>query len=217
MEKFYIEPKWQEALSQIGLDTLDKLLKFEDDHCCVSRHKRGKTFKITLPNNQIIFLKRDNLTYKKEIIHDLFRFKRPEPNTEKERKNFLLAEQNNFHVPTVIAWGQRRRCGFPTQAAMIMLPLNGVSLDNYIKNNPDSFQKYILKATNTLVQLQNLGFYWPDYKPEHFFVMENEEIGLIDLERMKNRKHPLSNIVQKKQLEKFRKLLDEILENVSKS
>lgn len=217
MEKFYIEPKWKELLSDCKLDTLEKLLEFDDDSCCVSCHKRGKTFKITLPNNQIIFLKRDHFTYKKEIIRDFFRFKRPEPKTEKERKNFLLAQEYCFTVPTVIAWGQRRHFGLPTQAAMIMLPLNGVSLDNYIKNNPDSFQKYILKAINRLAQLQNSGFYWPDYKPEHFFVMENDDIALIDLERMEKRRHPLSNSIRKKQLEKFQALVNEILAEASKS
>ena len=213
MEKFYIESEWREKLSEIQLDSLEKLLKFNDDHCCVSSHKRGKTFKIELPNHQIIFLKRDNFTYKKEIIRDLFKFKRPEPKTEKERKNFLLSQQHNIIAPTVIAWGQRRHYGFPTQAAMIMLPLNGIPLDSYLKNNPDSSSEYIQKAENILRQLQNLGLYWPDYKPEHFFIMRNNELGLIDLERMENRKHPLSKSIQNKQIAKFHKLVNELLEN----
>ena len=159
--------------------------------------------------NCSVFSNIDFFTFKKEIAKDLLRFKKPQPKTEKERLAFAMAREAGFIAPEVIAWGQTRRCGFPDRACLIMLPLDGVDLDKYLKTETDGAKRksFIEKAEQTLSALQEKGFDWPDHKPEHFFVMNNGSIGLIDLERLQYVGHPLSEAKCASQLARFRKLL----------
>ena len=62
-------------------------------------------------------------------------------------------------------------------------------------------------AKRLLAALQEKGFDWPDHKPEHFFVMNDGSIGLIDLERLRFIGQPLCEAKCATQLEKFRSLL----------
>ena len=208
MEHFEILEEWRDALEAAGLGTLQSCLAFDGGQC-LSSHLRGDTRKVTLADGRIVFLKRDFFTFKKEIAKDLLRFKNPQPKTEKERLAFAMAREAGFIAPEVIAWGQTRRCGFPDRACLIMLPLNGVDLDKYLKAEADEAKckSFIEKAEQTLAMLQEKGFDWPDHKPEHFFVMNDGSIGLIDLERLQYVGHPLSGAKCAAQLARFRKLL----------
>ena len=90
-----------------------------------------------------------------------------------------------------------------------MLPLDGVDLDKYLKGEADEAKRksFIEKAEQTLAALQEKGFDWPDHKPEHFFVMNDGSIGLIDLERLRYIGKPLSETKSASQLARFRRLL----------
>ncbi len=208
MEHFEISAEWRDALEKAGLGTLQSCLAFQEGKC-LSSHLRGDTRKVTLTDGRIVFLKRDFFTFKKEIAKDLLCFRKPQPKTEKERLAFAMAREAGFIAPEVIAWGQTRRCGFPDTACLIMLPLAGVDLDKYLKNETDEAKRksFIEKAEKTLATLQEKGFDWPDHKPEHFFVMNDGTIGLIDLERLRYIGHPLSEAKCTAQLARFRSLL----------
>ncbi len=208
MEHFEIEEEWREALTVSGLGDFQSCLAFQGG-TCLSSHRRGDTRKITLSDGRVVFLKRDFFTFKKEIAKDLLFFRKPQPKTEKERLAFAMALDAGFTAPKVIAWGQTRHCGFPDTACLIMLPLDGVDLDKYLKSETDitKGQEFILKAERTLLELQKHGFDWPDHKPEHFFVMNDGSIGLIDLERMRFIGGPLCEAKCAAQLARFRSLL----------
>ena len=208
MEHFEIVSEWREALMAAGLGDFQSCLAFQGG-TCLSSHLRGDTRKVTLADGRIVFLKRDFFTFKKEIAKDLLRFSKPQPKTEKERLAFAMAREAGFTAPSVIAWGQTRRCGFPDTACLVMLPLDGVDLDAYLKKETDELKckSFIDKAEQTLSALQAKGFDWPDHKPEHFFVMNDGSIGLIDLERLRYVGHPLSSGKCVAQLSRFRSLL----------
>lgn len=208
MEHFETSAEWRDILEKTGLGTLQACLSF-DGGTCLSSHLRGDTRKVTLPDGRIVFLKRDFFTFKKEIAKDLLRFRKPQPKTEKERLAFAMTRKAGFIAPQVIAWGQTRRFGFPDRACLVMLPLDGVDLDKYLKAETDETKRksFIEKAEQTLAALQAKGFDWPDHKPEHFFVMNDGSIGLIDLERLRYVDHPLSEEKCAAQLARFRKLL----------
>ena len=208
MEHFEISDEWRDILEKAGLGTLQACLAF-DGGKVLSSHLRGDTRKVTLPDGRTVFLKRDFFTFKKEIAKDLLRFHKPQPKTEKERLAFAMARDAGFTAPQVIAWGQTRRCGFPDRACLIMLPLDGVDLDKYLKGEADEAKRksFIEKAEQTLAALQEKGFDWPDHKPEHFFVMNDGTIGLIDLERLRYIGKPLSEAKCAAQLARFRRLL----------
>ena len=208
MEHFEISEEWRGALTASGLGDLQSCLAF-DGGKVLSSHLRGDTRKVTLSDGRIVFLKRDFFTFKKEIAKDLLRFHKPQPKTEKERLAFAMARDAGFTAPQVIAWGQTRRCRFPNTACLIMLPLDGIDLDKYLKAETDEEKRksFIVKAEETLAALQEKGFDWPDHKPEHFFVMSDGSIGLIDLERLRYVGHPLAEAKCAAQLARFRSLL----------
>ncbi len=208
MEHFEISAEWRDVLEAAGLGTLQSCLAFKDG-TCLSSHLRGDTRKVTLADGRIVFLKRDFFTFKKEMAKDLLRFKKPQPKTEKERLAFAMAREAGFIAPEVIAWGQTRHCGFPDRACLIMLPLDGVDLDKYLQGEKDEAKckLFIDKAEQTLAMLQEKGFDWPDHKPEHFFVMNDGSIGLIDLERLSFIGKPLGEAKCVAQLARFRSLL----------
>ena len=208
MEHFEILDEWRDALTASGLGDLQSCLAFDGGNV-LSSHLRGDTRQVTLSDGRTVFLKRDFFTFKKEIAKDLLRFHKPQPKTEKERLAFAMARDAGFTAPKVIAWGQTRRYGFPNTACLIMLPLDGIDLDKYLKAETDEEKRksFIVKAEETLSVLQAKGFDWPDHKPEHFFVMNDGTIGLIDLERLRYVGHPLAEAKCAAQLARFRKLL----------
>ncbi|MBR5839613.1 MAG: hypothetical protein IKZ84_13800, partial [Victivallales bacterium] len=56
----------------------------------------------------------------------------------------------------------------------------------------------------TLAALQQAGCNWrKDCKPEHFFVTDDNEIYLIDVERMRFGRRPLDETHQRAQKERF--------------
>ncbi len=215
MDYLTIQPDWKNALAQAGLADLDKLLHFSEGEC-LSWHLRGKTSRTTLPGGQAVFIKQDHFTMWKTTCRYLLRFKKPQPNTEKERQRLALAAHFGITVPEVIAWGQRRRYGLPHQGVMIMLPLNGIPLPEFLEQEKDleKCRQAIAKAEQTLHFLQKNAMDWgKDCKPEHFFVLQDGNIGLIDLERLHHRKMPLSEKIRKKQFDRFWSLLPK-LENM---
>lgn len=209
MDFFIIQPEWKNALAQAGLDNLDSLLSFSGGDC-LSYHLRGKTSKFILPSGQAVFIKQDHFTKWKTTAHNLLRLRKPQPNTEKERLCLALAARHGLIVPEVVAWGQRRRFGLPHQGVMVMLPVGGLSLPDFLQQekSPDKRAEAISQAEQTLIFMQENKLDWRiDCKPEHFFVLDDGKIALIDLERLRLRKKPLLASHCKMQLARFRSLL----------
>lgn len=209
MDYLTIQANWKDALAQVGLADLDKLLEFADGEC-LSLHLRGKTSRFSLRGGQTVFIKQDHFTKWKTTVRSLLRFQKPQPNTEKERLRLALAASYGIKVPEVIAWGQRRRFGLPFQGVMVMLPMDGIPLPEFLKQEKDleKRRQAIAKAEQTLHFLQENALDWlRDCKPEHFFVLRDGSIGLIDLERLHQRKKPLSAKIRKNQFDRFRSLL----------
>lgn len=208
MSDLTINPKWSERLKEAGLDTLQSLLEYSGGKC-LSTHKRGATFRTSLADGTVIFIKRDHFTFKKEILKDMLRFRKPAQKTVKERLAFQAVRASGFIAPEVIAYGTSTRFGLPHQAAFIMLEIPGKNLDSYIKetNSDEKCKEAVAKAENTMKALQKQGFDWPDNKPEHFIVMPDGDIALIDLERLAIRNIPLSSKKSQAQLLRFRSML----------
>jgi len=206
-------PEWQPVLAQAGLADLSSLLSFADGEC-LSRHLRGKTSRWQLPGGQTIFIKQDFYSKFASIMQQLYMGSCPQPNTERERRALALVASYGITVPTVIAWGQRRRLGFPYQGVMVMLPLPGKSLLEYLPVEQDAQKRAAVIATaeKTLSFLQDNQLDWnKDCKPEHFFLLENGQIGLLDVERLRRRSRPLSAALRAFQLQRFRSLLPKTL------
>ncbi len=207
MIEYHILPEWSTRLEQAGLGTLESLLDFNGGKC-LSIHKRGATFRFCLEDGSAIYIKRDHFTFKKEMAKDLLRLRWPAQKTVKERLAFEMARNAGIHAPEVIAWGSCTRFGLPHKAAFIMLEIPGTNLDEFVKRNGREASSDAIKAAEgTLMKMQSLGFDWPDHKPEHFIVMPDGEIAVIDLERMSRRKTALPPKRALAQLERFRRLL----------
>ncbi|NLZ63327.1 MAG: hypothetical protein GX902_05915 [Lentisphaerae bacterium] len=205
-----ILPEWQPRLAQAGLADLTTLLAFSGGDC-LSRHPRGKTSRLQLPDGQTIFIKQDHYTKFDPILRQLYKGQwPPQPNTERERQAMKLLQSCGITVPKIIAWGQRRRFGLPHQGVLVMLPLPGKALDKYLPEEPDAEKRAaaIAAAEQTLRFLQDNQLDWnKDCKPEHFFLLEDGSIGLLDVERLRRRRSPLSTRHREFQMQRFRSLL----------
>ncbi|NLG14733.1 MAG: hypothetical protein GX561_11120 [Lentisphaerae bacterium] len=207
--RFHIEPKWQDALAANNLDSYSALLNYRGENC-MSSHTRGATWRLTLSCGQDIFIKQDYYTKLQPIIRSLVRLSKPLCNTEKERRAFALAAEHGFIVPEVIAWGESRRFGLPNTGVMAMLPMEGVPVDRFVveTDNREKARAVIKQAEELLMRLQVCRLDWNvDCKPEHFFVLPDGTIGLIDLERLAKRSKPLDKDYCEMQLQRFRSLL----------
>lgn len=209
--EFHIDENWRKRLESAGLGTLDSLLAFDGSEC-LSLHRRGATFRHTLDTGEVIYIKRDHFTFKKEMFKDFFHLRWPAQKTVKERLAFNAVNAAGFTAPKVVAWGTTTRLGLPDKAAFVMLGLAGKNLDAYLKDEEDEgrCRQAISAAEEVLSRLQNMGFYWPDHKPEHFIVQPDGNIAIIDLERMVKLSKPVSRQVSEKQLARFRRLLPKL-------
>lgn len=207
----HIKPEWRDTLQTNNLDTMAMLLQYYGG-TCVSSHTRGATWRHTLHDGRVVFVKRDFFTKILIVSRYILRARKPVCNTEKERLAFALAEKHGFAVPEVIAWGEKRRLGLPNAGVMIMLPVDGVPLDQFAADpkNHDKARDAIAKAEQTLARLQDCRLDWKtDCKPEHFFIRPDGSIALIDLERLRLRNRPLTKDYRAMQLRRFRSLLPE--------
>ena len=153
------------------LDSYSALLNYRGEEC-MSSHTRGATWRFTLSDGQVIFIKQDYYTKLQPIMRSLVRLRKPLCNTEKERRAFELAARHGFIVPKVIAWGESRRLGLPNTGVMVMLPMDGVSVDQFAAepDNREQAPAIIAKAEKTLLRLQECRLDWKvDCKPRAFF------------------------------------------------
>lgn len=207
----HIKPEWRDTLQTNNLNTMAMLLQYYGG-TCLSSHTRSATWRHTLHDGRDVFVKRDFFTKISIVLRYLLRGKKPICNADKERRAFALAAEHGFTVPEVIAWGEKRRLGLPHAGVMIMLPVDGIPVDRFAAdpNNKDQAHAAIAKAEQTLSRLQDCRLDWKtDCKPEHFFVRPDGSIALIDLERLRLRKKPLTQAYRAMQLRRFRSLLPE--------
>ncbi|MDD4099010.1 MAG: phosphotransferase [Lentisphaeria bacterium] len=207
----HIEPKWQAVFKERGLDSYRALLNFRND-ACASSHGRGATWRLELTAQQVVFIKQDYYTKFLVNLRNLVRGRRPLCNTAKERRALALAARHGFRVPEVIAWGEEPRYGLPNTGVMVMLPLPGMPVDQFVADpkNQARAEEVISKAEDTLAALQSCRLDWKtDCKPEHFFILDDGTIGVIDLERLRLRDKPLAEKHCQMQRQRFRSLLPE--------
>ena len=99
----------------------------------------------------------------------------------------------------------------PDKAVMITLPVPGRPMEDIWKDSTivEERKKEALNlALETLAALQQAGCNWrKDCKPEHFFVTDDNEIYLIDVERMRFGRRPLDEAECRKQKERFMSFL----------
>ena len=121
-------------------------------------------------------------------------------------------ESLGFNMAQIIAYGSENRFGLPHTGVIITLPVLGRSIADIWKDKTISEARRLeVKAIGlkTLQSLQNHGCDWKaDCKPEHIFVTDDNEVSLIDVERMRFLQNSLSESQCKKQRERFLKLLE---------
>ena len=118
-----------------------------------------------------------------------------------------------FNTATPIAYGSNEHFFLPHSAVLITLPVPGVPLDKIWQDESISIERRrecVKLASDTLKKLQSMGCDWgKDCKPEHFFISQDNQVHLIDVERMHFRL--VSPEECAKQFERFNSLLDKAL------
>ena len=210
MSQWHVQDAWKEKLAQIGITDLQSALSFRGG-TVVSDKKRSRTCKVALGDDDIVFVKHDLSTAWQATLRALVKFQKPVTKTERERLSVEHLKRLGFKSYDVIAWGTKACCGLPDRAVMITLPVPGRPMEDiwHDKTVPTERKNEALNlALETLAALQQAGCNWrKDCKPEHFFVADNNEIYLIDVERMRFGRRPLDEAECRKQKERFMSFL----------
>ena len=206
-----IHPEWREILAKDRLDTFEALHSYRGD--CRSSHTRGATWRHTLSDGRVIFIKQDYYTKLQPVLRQLIRGHFPETNTERECRQLEVVRSHGFRVPTVVASSQHSRWQWPTTGVLVEAAVPGRPVDELLKDQSVSAgtrRQALEKARALLTRLQDAGFDWNiDCKPEHFFYCEDGEITIIDVERLRLTGRPLREEVREKQHMRFTSLLPE--------
>ena len=209
MSEWFVEDEWSILLEKAGIHNFREALSFSQGKL-LSNKSHSRTW-LYQSNNIRFFVKQDTSTRIRATLRSLIRFKRPVAATQKERAKMAHLESLGFNMAQVIAYGSENRFGLPHTGVIITLPVPGRSIAELWKDPAVSSQRrQEVKAIGlkTLQTLQHHGCDWKkDCKPEHIFVTEENEVSLIDVERMHFLCNPLSETKCKKQRERFLTLL----------
>ena len=209
MSEWFVEDEWNDLLEKAGIHSFTDALTFSQGKL-LSNKSHSRTW-LYQSNNIRFFVKQDTSTRIRATLRSLIRFKRPVAATQKERIKMAHLESLGFNMAQVIAYGSENRFGLPHTGVIITLPVPGRSIAELWKDPSISeVRRLEVKAIGlkTLQALQNHGCDWKaDCKPEHIFVTEENEVSLIDVERMRFLRKSLSKSLCEKQRERFLKLL----------
>ena len=183
--ELHIIDGWRGVLVEAGLDTLAGVMR-TNGGTCVSHHVRGQAYRIVLADGRVIFLKRDCAVMVKDILADLWRLRRPEPPCINELRAIRAVGRLGVAVPEVVAWGQRRRAGLPSIAALVTRPLAGMPVDEFLQASPPESERHAAMhaAGVAVAKIYASGLSWPDLLPKHVF-LDGHTVGVLDLARMR--------------------------------
>ena len=211
MSQWHVQDAWKEKLAEIGITDLQSALDFRGG-TVMSDKKRSRTCKVALSGDGIVFVKHDLSTAWQATLRALVKLQKPVTKTEKERLSVEQLKRLGFKSYDVIAWGARTCCGLPDRAVMVTLPVPGRSVEDiwYDKSVSKERKQMVLSvALEVLAALQNAGCNWrKDCKPEHFFVTEDNQVYLIDVERMRFGRRPLDETKCSEQKKRFMSFLE---------
>jgi len=200
--EFHVEERWRPLLERAGLAGLEALLGFEDGRI-VGWHKRSQTYRLEL-DGRVVFLKRDTLTLRKQILLDLLRLRPTLPMTYKERQAMERAAGAGVRTAEILAWGQVRRWGLAHRGVLVTAELAGTPLDKLLGSaGPDRRRDAMAAAGRTAAKLYAAGLSWPDLLPRHVHVIEGGDAGLLDLERLRPAAGARLACDRRRQVERF--------------
>ena len=209
MAEWIVDPKWQSLLEEAGIRSYQDALSFSKG-TLLSRKSHSSTWMVQ-GKAGCFFVKQDSTTLIRVSLRNLLRFTKPLAATQKERLKMERLSGLGFHTAQVIAYGSVSRFGLAHSAVLITLPVPGRSVDSLWREGALSEARrneVAGLALETLKQLQEKGCDWgKDCKPEHFFVSDNRQVHLIDVERMRFRGRPLPPEKCAWQVERFNQLL----------
>ena len=210
MGEWFVDDEWNELLEKAGIHSFRDALLFSQGKLLSNKsHSRTWLFQL---NNFRFFIKQDTSTRIRATLRSLIRFTRPVAATQKERAKMARLESMGFNMAQIIAYGSESRFGLPHTGVIITLPVPGRSIAELWKDPTTSDARRMEVKTiglQTLDSLQRHGCDWKkDCKPEHIFVTEENEVSLIDVERMRFLRTSLSPAQCEKQRERFLKLLE---------
>ena len=210
MSQWHVQDAWREKLAAIGITDLQSALAFRGG-TVMSDKKRSRTSKVALADDGIVFVKHDLSSAWQATLRALVKFQKPVTKTERERLCAEHLKQLGFKSYDVVAWGTQTCCGLPDRAVMVTMPVPGRSMVDIWKDasvSEDQKKEALKIALETLEALQQAGCNWrKDCKPEHFFVTEDRQVYLIDVERMRFGRRPLDEAECLKQKERFMSFL----------
>ena len=184
-DELHIADEWGDALAEARLDTFDALMECESGEC-FSRHARGRTYRIELPDGRAVFVKYNSSTSLKDICTDLWCLRWPVAPCTSEARALLRMAELEIPAPRAIAWGARGRLIGPGSAVVVMTELAGQPLDQLLETDPpDEARRNALRAAGEVAaNIYQAGLSWPDLRAKHI-ILGDGPAGVLDLTRMR--------------------------------
>ncbi|MFA6134393.1 MAG: lipopolysaccharide kinase InaA family protein [Phycisphaerae bacterium] len=184
---FEMDSAWAQRLQLSGMGTFEDLMRAEGQRMILHR-ARSETHRVQLSDGQVAYVKRSLATRPLEIGKALLGGRKPQPGTHNECRACEQIGALGIATPRIIAEGQRRRGGLPWQGVFVALPLPGRPLGEFIREEPA--EKVSLAMRNIVTawtRIMEVGLCWPDLHLRHVHVLDDGQIGLLDLERVHRR------------------------------
>ena len=191
MKHFWIDDDYREAFSEMEVTNLSSLMGLSLGQC-LSMHRRGSTFKLTLSDGRIVFLKRDHFVFKKDCWQELLHGEKMRAKCLREAWVYERLAREGLTVPRIVGTAWAESLLFPSYGAIIMCPLPGLPLAEACLQAPERKDELAEAACQALADLQQRGYDWPDSKAEHFFAQPDGSFGFLDMERLTFHRRPPS-------------------------
>ena len=198
-----IDPEFEPSLAAAGLTRFDAIMGASGG-ASTSRHKHRETLPIEIRidgSAKTFYLKRVFKVPRKHALLPLLSLKQPFTQPSREWENCRALEAAGIPVMKAAAWGERRWCGLPVQAFLLVAaaPMPD-SLENWLVPgfprpgdlNAELRDQLLFELGRLVGKLVAAGCRWPDISGKHIFAAQRAnpyenrawEFGLIDVETM---------------------------------
>lgn len=156
-----IAPEIQAELESLGLNHFDAFMKFCDGEILerTVRYKKTEVWRFKLPR-QTVYLKRTLQEPFNRILRTLVSGVKPHVACVREKQLVQLLIEQGFEVMPVLAWGEKRIFGIPTQGFLLVGEVAGQALkDQFEKADQEERLQLLRKMGQLLGRLHANGFF----------------------------------------------------------
>ena len=181
MQRFYLNPDYQQLLASEGLDNYKVLSKGEPPGEVIAEEPGRSTRRLRL-DNQAFYLKRVEKPRPRKTLESLLKFEVPHHYSWREMQQAQNLQAAGMRVMDVAAAGETTRWGIPAESFIMVHEVSGESLDQVFSTATSDNRPDLLRRLGVFTgSLHRNGFFTP-VRMKDVIVDINGEFVLIDRE-----------------------------------